>query len=125
MIDIAEGRKGSSFWESIPVLPKLWGKMLIKTVKADTKKKAKAPKVYQPSLNLVSPSIVNDFAKHQEELTKIMLKTDGFEHSTVITSPAARMITYSLEDANTIIVYHERRHLNQAKKIKSLINFPK
>lgn len=125
MTDIAEGRKDSSFWESIPFLPKVWGRMLIKSVKEDSKKKVKTPKLFRPSSGIISTSIVNDFVNHQNKLIEVMLKTEGIEHSMIITSPAAKMITYSLRDANTIIVNHERRHFYQAKRVKESINFPK
>ena len=35
----------------------------------------------------------------------------------IVTSPAASAITYSLMDAYRIIVVHEQRHFQQAKRV--------
>jgi RNA polymerase sigma factor (sigma-70 family) len=61
----------------------------------------------------------------QEMLKDMILKTDKADHNTIITSPVSRFITYSLSDAIKIITFHERRHLNQAKRIMQQEGFPK
>ena len=43
----------------------------------------------------------------------------------VITSPALSVITYSLMDAYRIVVVHEQRHFQQAKRIAEESGFPK
>jgi len=43
---------------------------------------------------------------------------------TVISSPAANFVTYSLLDAFRIIVVHEQRHFQQAMRVKANTNFP-
>jgi hypothetical protein len=42
-----------------------------------------------------------------------------------ITSPALKIITYSLRDACTIIVVHEQRHFQQAQRVLAIPEFPK
>ena len=42
----------------------------------------------------------------------------------VVTSPAAAAITYSLMDAYRIIVVHEQRHFQQAKRVIQESGFP-
>jgi hypothetical protein len=41
-----------------------------------------------------------------------------------ITSPLARLVTYSLRNAITILIEHEHRHINQAIRVKQLKDFP-
>lgn len=36
---------------------------------------------------------------------------------TIITSPLLRWVTYSLDDCLTILVVHEKRHLQQAERV--------
>jgi hypothetical protein len=36
---------------------------------------------------------------------------------TIITSPLAGFVTYSLDDCLTILIVHERRHVLQAKRV--------
>jgi hypothetical protein len=43
----------------------------------------------------------------------------------IVTSPAASFIAYSLMDAYRIIVVHEKRHLQQAKRVAEESGFPK
>jgi len=42
----------------------------------------------------------------------------------VITSPVAAAVTYSLMDAYRIIVVHEARHFQQAKRLTEEATFP-
>jgi hypothetical protein len=44
--------------------------------------------------------------------------------NTVITSPAAAIVTYSLRDAFQFLIQHEHRHVNQAIRVKGNDNFP-
>jgi hypothetical protein len=43
---------------------------------------------------------------------------------TIITSPILSIVTYSLRDAFQFLVTHERRHINQAVRVKGNENFP-
>lgn len=102
----------------IPLLSRFFGKMLIKSVSPDSKKKMKAPKVFQPSSSLISGNIVEEFVKQQDYLIEIIKQSDKLDHKKVIiTSPVSRFITYSLKDAITIIALHEERHILQACRI--------
>ena len=42
----------------------------------------------------------------------------------VITSPVTAAITYSLMDAYRLIVVHEQRHFQQAKRVMEESSFP-
>lgn len=43
---------------------------------------------------------------------------------TIITSPALNFVTYSLMDAYRILVVHERRHFQQARRVIEESGFP-
>lgn len=43
---------------------------------------------------------------------------------TIITSPALRIVTYSLRDALHFLIQHEHRHINQAVRVKRNEDFP-
>jgi uncharacterized damage-inducible protein DinB len=123
MEDLTAGDKKNSFWERLPLFPKMFGKMLIKSTQNESKK-VKTFKVFMPSGSSINPDIIRQFTNHQEELKKLMLKTNPLNPTTIITSPVSKYITYSLQDALTILVYHERRHLNQAKRVMKTERFP-
>jgi hypothetical protein len=42
----------------------------------------------------------------------------------VVTSPLAKLVTYTLGDALRILVTHERRHFEQARRVTQAQGFP-
>ena len=68
--DVLKGQKKSSVWQKLPLLPGLWGQILIKSLDPAQTRKMKAPKRFQPAQSDVSGSIIHDFAGQQEQITK-------------------------------------------------------
>lgn len=123
--DVLRGRKKSSVWQKLPVLPGFWGKMLIKTLDPVSTRKLKAPKRFQPAQSDVPGTIIEDFAAQQDQVIEKMKATANLDlERIVITSPAASLITYSLMDAYRIVVVHERRHFQQAQRVTEESSFP-
>jgi uncharacterized damage-inducible protein DinB len=123
---ISRGDKHVSFWEKLPLFHGMWGRMLIKATAPETKRKAKTTYPFHPTRSTVSPAILDEFAKEQQELISRVEKADNVDHhETIITSPAKTFITYSLHDALVIIFQHEIRHFNQAKALMERPEFPK
>ena len=122
---IIKGEKPRTFWESLPVLPTFFGWMLIKYLSPESTKKLKAPDVFKPSSNDIDPNIINNFVRQQNQLTFLMRQTAELDlRHTKITSPAVRFVTYSLMDCYTILVVHEKRHLQQARRVLNTEGFP-
>ena len=116
----------STIWESLPGLPRLWGQMLIKSVSPDGIRKQKAPKIFTPTASAVDPGIITRFIDQQERVVNYLNTITAVDaDKIIITSPVARVITYSLLDACRVIVAHEQRHLLQAKRVTQLPGFPK
>ena len=117
--------KKQTFWESMPVLPGLAGKLLIKSLDPASTRKLKAPKRFEPAQSDVSSSVISDFIDQQEKLIEKMRATQHLDlEKIIITSPAAAAITYSMMDAYRIIVVHEQRHFQQAKRVAEERGFP-
>lgn len=116
----------SSLIEALPLLPSVWGKLLKHFVDPANAKKSKAPPSFQTDASVVDPNIIRLFADQQRRLLPLMNDTEGLNlEGTIVTSPAATFITYSLMDAYTIVILHERRHFNQAKRVTEMTMFPK
>jgi DinB superfamily len=123
--DVLRGRKKSSVWQKLPVLPGFWGKMLIKSLDPSSTRKIRAPKKFQPAQSNVPATIVEDFVAQQNQVIEKMRATANLDlERIVITSPAASLVTYSLMDAYRIIVIHERRHFQQAQRVTEESGFP-
>lgn len=123
---LLDGTKPSNLWEKIPFLPGFFGKMLINTTKPIPEKAYKTVPVFEPSKSAVPGDILTTFLETQKELVDLIKKTDTLDHkTTIITSPATKVITYSLHDLCIILSGHEERHLNQARNVMKMAGFPR
>ena len=123
--DVLQGRKKSSVWQKLPVLPGFVGKMLIKSLDPSSTRKIKAPKKFQPAQSDVPATIIEVFVAQQSQVIEKMKATANLDlERIVITSPVASFVTYSLMDAYRIIVVHERRHFQQAQRVTEESGFP-
>jgi hypothetical protein len=114
-----------TFWQSVPVLPGFWGKLLIKSLDPEKGRKLKAPKNFQPAESDISGSVIDDFVAQQATIVEKMKATEHLElEKIIISSPAAAVITYSLMDAYRVIVVHEARHFQQARRVTDESGFP-
>ncbi|HEY2963579.1 MAG TPA: DinB family protein [Pyrinomonadaceae bacterium] len=122
---VRSGKRKTRFLERLPVLPGLAGKLLIKSLDPASTRKLKSPKNFEPAQSNISATIIDDFVAQQEQVIEGMKSTSHLDlEKIVITSPAAAAITYSLMDAYRIIVVHEQRHLQQAKRVADEPAFP-
>ena len=114
-----------TFWQSMPVLPGLMGKLLVKSMDPASTRKVKAPKRFQPAQSDISGSIINDFVELQKHLIDKMKATEHLDlEKIVISSPVTGAVIYSLMDAYRLIVVHEQRHFQQAKRVIEETGFP-
>jgi len=114
-----------TFWQSMPVLPGLMGKLLVKSMDPASTRKVKAPKRFQPAQSEISASVINDFVAQQKQMIDKMKATEHLDlEKIVITSPVAGVVIYSLMDAYRLIVVHEQRHFQQAKRVTEEPGFP-
>jgi len=124
-IDNVLAGKERKFWERMPVLPGLMGKLLIKAVDPASTRKVKAPKVFQPAQSDISGSVINDFVAQQATIIEKMKATAHLDVERInITSPVAAVVTYSLMDTYRVIVVHNRRHFEQARRVTEESGFP-
>lgn len=106
------------FWEKYSPFTRTTGKQMVETLGRVVTKKFTAPKIFQPGSRPLSAKVVADFAVHQEELIKILSAlTEEQYNSAVVTSPVAPLITLNLKDAIRVIIVHEQRHFEQAKRV--------
>lgn len=123
---LMSGEKRATLWERLPFLSDFWGSMIIKRARPDAAAKSKAPKVFLPSMSEIDRGIIEKFVAHQDELIEKLSATGKLDlRRTKVTSPVARFVTYSLMDAYTILVYHERRHFQQAERVMRAEGFPR
>ena len=116
------GTYKTPFIAKIGFMVSFLGKIVLKAVQPDRKKKMKTFPIWEPTTSNVIGDILNRFQNHQNELIqKIEGAKELVEKGIVISSPANKNIVYKLETAFDIIVSHEQRHLEQAKEILQLM----
>lgn len=122
---IIKDEKEFSFWESLPVLPSFFGKMLIKQLQPSNTQKYKTVEQMLPSSSTLSDDIIEQFLAHQQQLINYVGQLNEVAHTKIIlTSPVASFVTYNLADAMAIITIHEQRHYQQALLVQQAVNFP-
>ncbi|WP_165395234.1 DinB family protein [Flagellimonas allohymeniacidonis] len=94
-----------------------FGRRVLNAVQSDNKRKLRTFKVWRPGSGASEKGILDRFIKHQSDL-KIMRANamDLVHEKVVIPSPGNPKIVYTLGMAFEIILAHERRHLEQAKR---------
>jgi hypothetical protein len=123
---ILRGEKKTSFWEGLPWLPALWGRLLIKAVAPESARRLKAPKIFRPSSSSVDGAIVRRFVDQQNQVVRYMKAAGDLDVEKIkISSPVSNFITYSLMDAYRVIINHEKRHLLQAARVSAAGGFRK
>ena len=94
----------------------------------NVKRKLKSPKDYNPLVNknLKIEGVVEDFFKYQKMLIEVLQGAKKINIRKTKTSFSVRpIVKLRLGDAFQYIVFHCERHVEQARKIKALPNFPK
>ena len=99
-------------------MPRLFGGLLINTLRADSGRRVKARPAFYPSSSHIAPAIIATFLEQQERLLRLMEATRGLDLDGItITSPVVHFVTYSMMDACRIIVVHEQNHFVQATRV--------
>jgi hypothetical protein len=114
-----------TFWQRMPLLPGLTAKLLIKALDPKSTRQIKAPGKFQPAQSDIGASVIDDFVDQQKRIVEKMKATEHLDlEKIIITSPVAAAVTYSLMDAYRVIVVHEARHFQQAKRVTEVAAFP-
>ncbi len=106
------------FLSKIGFLGRLFGKLILNSVKPEEKKKTKTFPIWEPKVSSTEENIINRLLQHHEDL-KIRLKQieEHIEYGQIIHSPANKNIFYPLPILTEILINHEKRHFLQAKSV--------
>lgn len=123
--DIIEGKHKNTWYQNIGFISRWFGNYLIKETGPVVGKPMKNPPAFTPAQSNLPATVVADFEAHQQKFTGKLRQLSGVDlQSTVVSSPALGIITYSLHDLLLILGGHELRHLQQAKNVLQHPQFP-
>lgn len=122
---VAAGTHRANLWGRVSPLSGFFARYILRYLDPLKGKPTKAPRIFEPAASDIAPDVVERFAAHQEELAALMRATAGADIArTIVTSPVAAVATYSLLDAYRIVVAHERKHFEQARRVTQSEGFP-
>jgi hypothetical protein len=119
-----DGSRPRTVWQRLPVLPRVFGPMLIKSQMPQARRKFTAPRNAEPSSSAIDPRIVERFVAYQHEAAARVRSLAGRDVARIMVSPFVSFITYSVLDGCRLVVTHERRHFEQAQRVTQASGFP-
>ena len=129
MVEMADqaldATRGRTLWQRLPIWPDMLGRMLVRTQSPNATRRFKAPGKAQPAASALDTGIVARFVDQQRELiAKLDASATRDLAGVVMASPFLGIVTYSVLDGWRLIVAHERRHVQQAKRVMAMPGFP-
>lgn len=121
----ADPAESKTVWQRLPMLPGLYGRLMITSLTPTNPRKLPAPRAARPSASEIDARIVERFVDGQQEvMTLVRTVADRDQARLIMVSPFVRFITYSVLDALRLIAAHERRHFEQALRVTEAARFP-
>ena len=122
---ITAGTYRMKFWEKYSPFTGIMGQIMKDRLQEQPKIKMKAPEKIQPSSSEIDTGIIERYHKNLDRFLEFISNCRTIDlDKTIITSPNASVVTYSLRDAMQFLIQHEHRHINQAIRVKADANFP-
>lgn len=115
----------SSIWQRIPALPGFFGRALIRSQSPTATRKYNSPRKSTPAASDIPADIVERFVAQHRDLTEWMKTVDERRAArAIMISPFIGFITYSVLDGCRLLAAHDRRHLEQARRVTETAGFP-
>jgi hypothetical protein len=123
--DALSGSRPRTIWQRLPILPRVAGRLLIRSLSPGATRKLTAPAAAQPASD-ISTDVIRRFVEQHGQLVEWVNTLDEKHAARVImTSPYVDVVTYSVLDACRILIAHDRRHFEQARRVIASPGFPK
>ena len=114
-----------SVWQRLPVLPGVIGRIMVRSQAPEATRKFKAPAPARPATSDIAADVVQRFVEqHRDAVARVAALDEGRAARTIMTSPFVRIITYSVLDGWRLMVAHDRRHFEQARRVTQSPGFP-
>jgi DinB family protein len=121
-LDPAEPR---TIWQRLPVLPRLLGRMLIRSQAPGATRRFTASSKATPASSDIPPDVVSRFVEqHLQAVSRIQTLDEREATRAILTSPFVHVITYSVLDGWRLVAAHDRRHFEQARRVLLSPGFP-
>jgi len=95
-----------------------FGKMSIKSMHPDNRKKSKTLGRLNPAESEVSKQVLQDFIAHQKKLLELMNKADRYSLNSIkIPADVFKLLKIRLGECFEFLIIHQQRHILQIKEL--------
>lgn len=95
-----------------------FAKILLHYTSPASAKKFESLDAFKPSTDFITKEVFNNFNGHQGRLLSVIKNSEELDLNVIkIAHPLKRILKLSLGDFLNLIITHEKRHLQQAKRI--------
>ena len=114
-----------TFWQRMPGLPGMFGRLLIRSQAPQATRKYKASPMAQPAASDIEGDVVNRFVSQNHEIVGWLRRLGEPRLARVVmVSPFVAFIVYSVLDGARLILAHDHRHIEQARRVTQSPGFP-
>jgi hypothetical protein len=114
-----------TIWQRAPFLPGFFGRMLIRSQTPESTRKYTAAPKATPTASDIAADVVQRFIAQNGDVMKRLEGLDpGVASRAIMTSPFVNVITYSVLDGWRLVFAHDRRHIEQARRVTQSPGFP-
>jgi hypothetical protein len=115
----------TNIWQRVPFMPGLFGLVLIRSQAPGAARKFTASPKAQPATGDVPADVIERFAEqHRDASAWMRALAERDAGRAIMTSPFGKVVTYSVLDGCRLIVAHDHRHFEQARRVTQAPGFP-
>ena len=119
-----DGTHPRTLWQRLPVLPQLLGPALIRSQAPTATRKFTAAPAATPASDVPADIVAQFLDQHRAALEQLSALEESTLARAIMVSPFIRVVTYSVLDGWRLIVAHDRRHIEQARRVLAAPGFP-
>jgi DinB superfamily len=119
------GTAPRTIWQRLPGLPGMFGRMLVRSQAPGNSRRFTASPRAQPATSAVAADIIRRFVEQDRDaVARVQALDQRIAARTIMTSPFIKVITYSVLDGWRLVFAHDRRHVEQARRVTLSPGFP-
>jgi len=112
-------------WQRIPVIPRILGRLLVRSQAPGAARKFTAPSMAVPAASDIAADVIQRFIdQHRDAVRRIESVDERDAARVIMTSPFVKVVTYSVLDGWRLVLAHDRRHFEQARAVMQSPGFP-
>jgi hypothetical protein len=124
--DALRAGRPRSIWQRLPVLPGVFGRMMIRSQAPSSTRKFTSPPDARPVMSDIAADVIQRFVEqHRDMVARVRALDERDAARAIMTSPFVRVITYSVLDGWRLMVAHDRRHFEQARRVTQSAGSPR